>query len=144
MLTHCHELQRAGRSCIFAFPSTSTSPTDRCLAAAFLKLGSAADAVLSPLKVVGQGSPSIKFSGFPDDVNRALEAISYKTLPYYNQLYRPPLYSRSALFDATIDSFDTLVVVADDLGNSGGLKTCSETPFFQSNENFTAYRGGNP
>jgi hypothetical protein len=51
------------------------------MAAAFFKIGSSAAAVIQPLTLVGSGSPNIQFSGSPDDINRALAAISYKTIP---------------------------------------------------------------
>jgi hypothetical protein len=89
------------------------------MAAAYFKIGSSAAAVIKSLTNVGSGSPNIKFSGPPDDINRALAGISYKTVPFYSLLYRPPISERGPLFDITADASDSLVVNADDLGNSG-------------------------
>ena len=55
-------------------------------------------------------------------LNRALAALSYKTVPYFNRLYRPPKAEQSLDYDPAIDKVDTLSVVADDLGNSGGMQ----------------------
>lgn len=89
------------------------------MAAAYFKIGSSAAAVVRPLTNVGSGSANIQFSGPPDDVNRALAAISYKTVPFYSLLYRPPVSERGPLFDITADASDSLIVNANDLGNSG-------------------------
>lgn len=89
------------------------------MAAAFFKIGSSAEAVIKPLTNVGSGSRNIQFSGPPDDINRALAAISYKTVPFYSVLHRPPVSERGPLFDVTVDASDSLVVIANDLGNSG-------------------------
>jgi hypothetical protein len=79
--------------------------------------------VIIPLRNTGVGSPSIQFSGSPENVNRALAAISYKTRPFYNLLYRPPISQRGSLFDMTLDSSDGLIIIADDLGNSGAVNS---------------------
>ena len=112
-------LQRTGKPCTYSFPPTTASPTNKCIAAAFAKIGSSAAAVIAPLTNVGSGSRNIRFSGAPDDVNRALAGIAYKTVPYYSQLFRPPAIDQGPLFDITQDSSDSLVVLVDDLGNSG-------------------------
>ena len=105
--------------CTYSYPPTTASPSNKCIAAAFVKIGTSAAAVIEPLENVGQGSPSIQFSGAPDDVNRALAGIAYKTNLYYNLLYRPPVSERPALFDITADVSDSLLVLVNDLGNSG-------------------------
>ncbi|MGB1600376.1 MAG: hypothetical protein ACPIOQ_46960, partial [Promethearchaeia archaeon] len=74
------------------------------------------------LTINGEGSAGIKFYGALADVNRALAALSYKTVPYFNRLYRPPKAEQSLDYDPAIDKVDTLSVVADDLGNSGGMQ----------------------
>ena len=111
--------QRRGVACTYSYPPTTASPTNKCIAAAFVKIGTSAVSVIQTLENIGQGSPSIQFSGAPDDINRALGRIAYKTNPYYNLLYRPPVSERGALFDITVDSTDSLVVIVNDLGNSG-------------------------
>ena len=113
------DVQRRGTPCIFSYPSDTATPTDKCIAAAYVKIGSSAEAVIIPLRNTGVGSPNIQFSGSPENVNRALAAIAYKTRPFYNLLYRPPISQRGSLFDMTLDSSDGLIIVADDLGNSG-------------------------
>mmetsp|Transcript_60899 Transcript_60899/g.163020 ORF Transcript_60899/g.163020 Transcript_60899/m.163020 type:complete len:2559 (+) Transcript_60899:1883-9559(+) len=120
-------IQRTGTSCSFAMPSSTSIPTDRCIAAAFARMGSAAEAVIRPLKNVGAGSSSIQIMGNLDDVNRGLGAISYKTNPYYNLLYRIPVSQRTSLYDVTVDSSDSLVVTANDLGNSGGSQRAQQS-----------------
>jgi len=120
--------QRYGTPCMYISPPSSARPTDQCLPGAYLKVGSQAQAVVEPLTVNGFGSPVIKFFGALDDVNRALAAISYKTRPYYNRLYRPPFFDRPVNFDVTVDSVDTLTVSGDDLGNSdGGVRNIQQS-----------------
>ncbi len=121
------EVERFGSPCTYVGKSTKKVPTDLCLPAAYVKTGTQAEAVLAPLTVSGIGSPSIKFYGALDDVNRALGGLSYKTRPYYNRLYRPPVAERGPGFDPTFDSVDLLTVIADDLGNSGGMQRDIQT-----------------
>ena len=121
------EIPRFGTACTYVGEPSESIPTDVCLPAVFIKSGSQAEAVLSPLTVDGVGSPSIKFFGARDDVNRALAGLSYKMVPYFNRLYRPPLSERPPGFDPSKDTVDALTVVADDLGNSGGMERQVQT-----------------
>ena len=116
------EVERFGTRCSYVGRPTKKVPSDICLPAGYLKGGSQAEAVISPLTVNGQGSKSIKFYASLDDVNRALGGLSYRTRPYFNRLYRPPLAERGPNYDPVVDSVDTLSVVGDDLGNSGGME----------------------
>ena len=116
------EIERVGRPCTYIGAPTKEVPTDVCLPAAYIKSGSQAEAVMRPLTINGEGSAGIKFYGALADVNRALAALSYKTVPYFNRLYRPPKAEQSLDYDPAIDKVDTLSVVADDLGNSGGMQ----------------------
>ncbi len=121
------EVERFGSRCTYVGKATKQVPTDICLPAAYLKGGSQAEAVISPLTVNGVGSRSIKFYAALDDLNRALDKLAYKTRPYFSRLYRKPLAERGPNYDPAIDSVDTLSVVGDDLGNSGGMERDVQT-----------------
>ena len=121
------EIERFGSSCTYVGEPTAQIQTAICLPSAYLKSGTQAEAVIAPLTVNGEGSRGIKFYGALDDLNRALAGLSYKTRPFFNRLYRPPLAERGPGFDNTIDSVDRLTVIADDLGNSGGMQRDVQT-----------------
>ena len=89
------------------------------------------DELIAPPK---PGSRRVEFYGNKFSVNKALGAMQYRTDLNYNRLsrntlcYPPPLEKTVACrslpvpFDPTTNDVDTMLVIADDMGNSGGTE----------------------
>ena len=89
------------------------------------------DELIAPPK---PGSRRVEFYGNKFSVNKALGAMQYRTDLNYNRLsrnklcYPPPLEKTAACrslpvpFDPTTNDVDTMLVIADDMGNSGGTE----------------------
>ena len=92
-----------------------------CRSPAYTELGSGDQAYLDEISENQVGASTVAIIGDIVDVGRAVQMMQYSTDPYYSRLYRPPLSERDPLtFDIQADSVDTLVLIANDLGNAGG------------------------
>ena len=101
---------------------TYTGPgSGACMSAAFASEGTNLAFLVSTVALSSLGTKELQFFGNIIDVNRALESLSYVTNPDYNRFYRVPLEERNPFtFNIQADSLDTLVLEANDFGNSGG------------------------
>ena len=119
-----------GRQCTFRAPFPNPKlpgapePLIReCISGAYGIVGSTVQKVLDLVGILSKGSKRITFIGELIDVQRTLANVNYITDINYNRLYRPPKEEQDPLtFDPEADNLDTLKMLADDLGNSGGTE----------------------
>jgi len=92
-----------------------------CKSAAFAAEGTNLARIVDLVGLASLGTPDAQFYGPIVDINRALVSLSYLSDLDYNRFYRPPPALRNPFtFNIESDSLDTLVVEANDFGNSGG------------------------
>jgi len=92
-----------------------------CKSPAFAAEGTNLAKIVDLIGLASLGSSDAQFFGPIVDVNRALESLSYLSNLDYNRFYRPPPALRNPFtFNIESDSLDTLVLEANDFGNSGG------------------------
>jgi hypothetical protein len=107
-----------GVSCVYAGPGSDT-----CRSAAYVVEGSSLPTLVEGVSKGSLGSSYVQMYGTLVDVNRALESMHYVTDVDYNRLWRPPESERDPLtFNIETDTLETLTIVANDMGNSGGGK----------------------
>ena len=105
-----------GTRCTYAGPGSSA-----CKSAAYASEGTVLAKIVDLLALSSLGSSSAQFFGPIVDINRALDSLSYLSNLDYNRFYRPPPEERNPFtFNIEADSLDTLVLEANDFGNSGG------------------------
>ncbi len=91
-----------------------------CKSAAYAAEGSNLAKIVDLIALSSLGTNDAALYGPLVDINRALDSLSYLTVPDYNRFYRPPPELQDVTFKPEADSLDTLVVTANDFGNSGG------------------------
>ena len=91
-----------------------------CKSAAFAAIGTNLAKIVDLVALSSLGTNDAQLFGPLVDINRALDSLSYLSNSNYNRFYRPPPEQRDVTFKLEADSLDTLVVTANDFGNSGG------------------------
>ncbi len=107
-----------GTSCAYTGPGS-----DSCRSGAYVVEGTPQPALVEGVSTGSLGSSYVQMMGTMIDINRALETMHYITDVDFNRLWRPPVADRDPLtFNIEADTLETLTLVANDMGNSGGGK----------------------
>ena len=92
-----------------------------CKSAAYVANGTNLAQIVDLIGLSSLGTSTGQIIGNIIEINRALDSLSYLSNSDYNRFYRPPLNQRDPFkFNIEADHLDSLVIEADDLGNSGG------------------------
>ena len=91
-----------------------------CRPPGYVQLGSGLNRDLSLISSTPRSRVAVL--GTLVQITNALSNLQYVTRPYYNRFYRPPVNQRDPVtFNIDTDSTDSLNIVVNDLGNSGGM-----------------------